>query len=93
MATKEFTVDEARRIGEALGIDWGNVDLEQFRTGLRVEMEHGSHDPRTDVTHDDPITTGKIAWAHINEFADYYTRLARMEKEADAFWAGQSKRD
>lgn len=94
MATKQqFTVEEARQIGDTLGIDWSTVDLEQFRTGLRVEMEHGSHDPRTDVTHDDPIATGKIAWAHINEFADYYTRLARMEKEADAYWATRGKRD
>jgi hypothetical protein len=73
MTTKQqFTAEEARRIGETLGIDWGTVDLEQFRTGLRVEMEHGSHDPRTDVTHDDPITTGKIAWAHINELGVFH---------------------
>jgi len=93
MATTQFTVEEARRIGDSLGVDWGTVDLEQFRTGLRVELEHGSHDPQTDVTHDDPILTGKIAWAHIKEFADYYTRLAQMEQEADAYWAQQGKRD
>ena len=93
MATTQFTVEEARRIGDTLGIDWGAIDLEQFRAGLRVELEHGSHDPQTDVTHDDPILTGKIAWAHIKEFADYYTRLAQMEQEADAYWAQQGKRD
>ncbi|MGI8912807.1 MAG: DUF5661 family protein [Chloroflexota bacterium] len=90
MATnKQFTAEVARQIGDTLGIDWDTVDLEQFRIGLGVEMEHGSNDPRTDVTHDDPILTGKIAWAHINEFADYYVRLAQLEKEADAYWAKQ----
>jgi hypothetical protein len=55
--------------------------------GLAVEMEHGSHDPKTDVTHNDPLLTGKIAWAHINEYPDYYTRLAQMEREAERYWA------
>jgi hypothetical protein len=79
-----FTVEEARRVGEQLGIDWATTpfDVEQFRMGMDVELEHGLHDPATDVTGDDPVVTGKIALAHLNEFADYYTRLERMEKEA-----------
>jgi hypothetical protein len=79
-----FTVEEARRVGEQLGIDWATApfDVEQFRMGMDVELEHGLHDPATDVTGDDPVVTGKIALAHLNEFADYYTRLERMEKEA-----------
>lgn len=84
---KQFTAEETKRVGEQIGIDWGDVDLEQFRKGLAVEMEHGSHDPETDVTHDDPLLTGKIAWAHIKEYADYYTRLERMETEAERYWA------
>jgi hypothetical protein len=81
---KSFTLDEARRIGEELGISWDSspFDADQFRQGLDVELEHGGHDPATDVTHDDPIFTGKIALAHLNEFPDYYTRLDRMEEEA-----------
>jgi hypothetical protein len=59
------------------------VDIEQFRMGLGVELEHGRRDPETDVTHDDPITTGKIALAHLREIPDYYTRLDRMEREAE----------
>jgi len=50
--------------------------------GMDVELEHGLHDPATNVTDDDPLSTGKIALAHLNEFADYYTRLAKMEAEA-----------
>lgn len=77
------TIEEARSIGATLGIDWTKVDLAQFRRGLEVEFEHGSHDPETDVTHDDPMVTGKIAWAHLKEIADYYTRLDHMEAEAE----------
>jgi len=82
---KRFTTEEAKRIGEALGIDWSKFDVEQFRMGLDVELEHGKRDPATDVTHDDPIMTGKIALAHLNEFPDYYTRLAEMEEEGERF--------
>jgi hypothetical protein len=85
-AKKTFTTEEAKQIGEKLGINWSKYDVEQFRMGLDVELEHGVRDPHTDVTNDDGELTGKIALAHLNEFADYYTRLARMEQEADAFW-------
>jgi Protein of unknown function (DUF5661) len=80
----QFTVEEARRVGEQIGIDWASAlfDVEQFRIGMNVELEHGLHDPVTNVTGNDPLVTGKIALAHLNEFPDYYTRLARMEEEA-----------
>ena len=80
---KNFTTDEAKDIGKRLGIDWSRFDVEQYRMGLDVELEHGLVDPHTNVTNDDPIMTGKIALAHLNEFADYYTRLEKMEKEAE----------
>jgi hypothetical protein len=85
MADKTFTAEEAQRIGEAIGIDWSTApfDVEQYRMGLEVELEHGRRDPATNVTGDDPILTGKIALAHLNEFPDYYTRLGRMEAEAE----------
>lgn len=82
-AKKHFTTEEAKKIGEALGIDWSKFDVEQYRMGLDVELEHGLVDPDTNVTNDDPMTTGKIALAHLNEFADYYTRLEKMEREAE----------
>jgi hypothetical protein len=79
-----FTTEEARRVGEEIGIDWGSApfDVEQFRMGMDVELEHGLHDGVTNVSDDDPVVTGKIALAHLNEFPDYYTRLERMEEEA-----------
>ena len=83
-STRRFTTDEARRIGEQLGIDWNSspFDVDEFRAGMDVELEHGLADPVTNVTNDDPLITGKIALAHLNEFSDYYARLARMEGEA-----------
>ena len=83
---KSFTVKEAREIGEKIGIKWDKFDVDQFRRGMNVELEHGLVSLQTNVTNDDPIMTGKIALAHLNEFADYYNRLEKMEKEADKFW-------
>ena len=89
MAKRTVDIGEARRIGGTLGIDWTRVDPEQFRIGLEVEFEHGLRDPQTNVTGDDPLLTGKIAWAHLKEFPDYYTRLMQLEAEADAFWGAR----
>lgn len=83
---EHFTAEEAKKIGEELGINWSKFDVEQFRRGMDVELEHGTQDPSTNVTNDDPLMTGKIALAHLNEFSDYYTRLDVMEEEAEKFW-------
>jgi len=80
---KSFTAEDAKRIGQAIGIDWSKFDVEQFRMGLNVELEHGLVDSKTNVTNDDDTMTGKIALAHLNEFSDYYTRLEKMENEAE----------
>lgn len=91
MATRArgpFTLEEAKRVGEMIGIDWNTspFDVEEFKTGMNVELEHGHRDPETNVTGDNPILTGKIALAHLREFPDYYKRLSKMEKEAKAYW-------
>ena len=83
---KQFTTEEAKKIGEELDIDWTKFNIEQFRMGMDVELEHGTRDPDTNVTDDDPLVTGKIALAHLNEFPDYYTRLEKMEEEGDKYW-------
>lgn len=82
MPTRKFTVEEARALGQKIGVDFNVIDLDQFRMGLSVELEHGARDRETDVTGGDPVATGKIAWAHLKEIPDYYTRLAKMESEA-----------
>ena len=86
-----FTADEARAAGEQIGIDWGTwrLDVEQFRMGMDIEFEHGTQDLETNVTDDDVTVTAKIARAHLNEFPDYYSRLATMEAEAEAYWASR----
>ena len=83
---KSFTVSDAKKIGERLGIKWDKFDVDQFRRGIDVELEHGLRDLKTNVTGDDPIITGKIALAHLNEFPDYYDRLEKMEEEAEEYW-------
>jgi hypothetical protein len=81
---RQFSTEEARSIGTQLDIDWSQIDLEQFRRGLTVELEHGAMDPETNVTGDDLVLTGKIVWAHLKEIRDYYTRLEQMESEAES---------
>ena len=83
---KHFTTEQAKEYGEKLGIDWMEFDVEQFRMGMDVELEHGSRDLHTNVTDNEPLTTAKIALAHLNEFPDYYTRLEKMEDEAEEYW-------
>lgn len=80
---KHFSAKAAKEIGGKLGIKWDKFDVDQFRQGLDVELEHGLIDPATNVTNDDPVKTGKIALAHLNELPDYYDRLKKMERAAD----------
>ena len=89
---RQFTEEAARRIGDSLGANWAEIPLEQFRQGLAVELEHGSHDPQTNVTNDDEILTGKIALAHLKEYPDYYDRLEALEKDAEAYWSSRSRK-
>jgi hypothetical protein len=86
---RRISEEEAKQVGTTLRLDLTKVDLEQFRRGLEVELEHGVRDPETNVTNDDLTLTGKIAWAHLKEFPDYYTRLDKLEAEADAYWASR----
>lgn len=89
MTDKHFTNEEAQAVGEKLGIKWDKFDVDQFRRGLDVELEHGTRDAITNVTDDDSLLTGKIALAHLNEYPDYYDRLEKMEKEAESYWEGK----
>jgi len=82
-ARKSFTEIEAKEVGEKIGIKWDRFNVDQFKRGMDVELEHGLVDPATNVTNDDPVITGKIALAHLNEIVDYYDRLEEMEEEAE----------
>lgn len=83
---KTFSEEEAKEIGKKLGVKGDKFDVDQFRRGMDVELEHGTIDPNTNVTTDDALMTGKITLAHLNEFPDYYDRLEKMEKEAEEHW-------
>ena len=85
MTSGRISDNEAKAIGEKLGIKWDKFDVDQFKRGMNVELEHGARDPSTNVTNDDLLMTGKIALAHLNEFPDYYKRLEAMEKEAEKY--------
>ncbi len=86
MKKKHFTEEQAKEVGKKLGIKWDKFDVEQFRHGMDVELEHGKVDSNTNVSDDDPLITGKITLAHLNEFSDYYDRLDDMEEEGEKFW-------
>lgn len=88
----KFTTKEAKKIGEKLGVKWEKFSVEEFRKGMNIELEHGTIDPNTNVTNDDPIKTGKITLAHLNEIRDYNTRLLKMEKQGEKFWKKKSKK-
>ncbi len=77
-----FTDEEARHVGDQVGVDWTEVSLREFRMGLEVELEHGVRNVVTSVKNRDLVLTGKIALGHLRELPDYYTRLLRMEEEA-----------
>ena len=87
---KRITAEQAKEIGEKLGVNWSRFDMEQFADGMNVELEHGTNDPDTNVTNDDLLMTGKIALAHLKEFPDYYIRLEKMEQEAEKYWSTQN---
>lgn len=82
---KDFSQQEAKNIASKIGAKLSPKGVSQFQKGLKVELEHGTEGTKegmnTDVTHDDPIKTGKIALAHINEFPEYYKSLNTMEEK------------
>ncbi|NTW25906.1 MAG: hypothetical protein HGA37_14510 [Lentimicrobium sp.] len=83
---RKLVKNDARMVGTILGINWEEVSPDEFTMGINVEFEHGTKFPETNITDDDKMLTGKIAWAHLKEFPDYYTRLEKMEKEAAEYW-------
>ena len=90
---KKLDLKDTKEIGEDIGIDWNKVDLDEFTKGVNIEFEHGTKFPETDVTNNDKYLTGKIAWAHLKEFPDYYTRLEKLEKTAKEFWKDKGGND
>ena len=87
MRNVEFNSKVAKYIGDQLGVNWTNVTVDEFTKGMNMELEHGKKHMATNISNDDPLITGKIAWAHLMEIPDYYTRLEKMEKTALDHWS------
>ena len=89
---KQISTAEAKRVGESLHIDWEQVDLEEFRQGLMGNHKPGAIDPETGLAYESVLLSGKIVLAHIEEFPDYFTRLAKLKEEVDEYHAGREAR-
>ena len=90
---KQISIDAARRVGESLHIDWEQVDLEEFRQGLMGNHKPGAIDPETGLTFDSVLLTAKIVLEHMEEFPDYFTRLAKLKEEVDEYQSGRNDTD
>lgn len=88
---KQISLEQARRVGEALHIDWEQVDLEEFRLGLMGHRKD-SIDTETGLTYEGLLLTGKLVLAHMREFPDYYSRLAKLEAEVEDYRVEISQR-
>ena len=86
---KQISIDEARRVGESLHLDWEQVDLEEFRQGLMGNHKPGTIDPETGLAYEDVLLTGKVVLEHMEEFPDYFSRLAKLKEEVDEYQAGR----
>ncbi len=80
-SVKNFSLAEALNIAKQLGIDFNKVQFtpDEFLEGLNIELEHGTEYPHTNVSNDNPLTTGKIALAHLNETPLYYNSDIGLE--------------
>ena len=87
----KVSLSNAKKIGDKLGVDFNVVDIKMWQYGMQVELEHGYINPKTNVTNDNLLLTGKIALAHILEFPDYYIRLQKLEAKADTYWSSKKK--
>lgn len=83
MTEPKVSPEEARIILAKVNTQGMDISLEDFCTGLEVELEHGTQFKDANVTNNHPILTGKIVLAHLKESMDYYKRLEVAEIEGD----------
>ena len=79
----EVSSQDARVILAEVNTKGMQIDPEDFRLGLEVELEHGMRFNDANVTNNHPILTGRIVLAHLKESLDYYKRLEVAEIEGD----------
>lgn len=81
-----ITLQELVNLINELNIKLDKFGVKDLMTGYEIELEHGSVNPKTNVTNDDKIMTLKIALAHLNEYPDYYNEeygLPALEKKLE----------
>lgn len=74
----EISCNIATRVGAALEIDWAQIDHNEFRRGLELELEREWRNPDTNLSDHDLVITGQVVLAHIEASSDYYSRLERL---------------
>ena len=83
LENSKISSDEAKRILSEINVEEMNIDVDEFRRGLEVELEHGLRFKDANVTNNHPILTGKIVLAHLKESSYYYKLLDVAELEGD----------
>ncbi|MCK4947205.1 MAG: hypothetical protein KAS46_02400 [Candidatus Aureabacteria bacterium] len=83
ITTPEVSKEESELLLSIINTAGINIDVEDFRQGLEVELEHGTQYDDANVTNNHPVLTGKIVLAHLKETLDYYKRLDVAEIEGD----------
>jgi len=83
LETSKISSNEAKTILSEINIEEMKVDIDEFRRGLEVELEHGLQFKDANVTNNHPILTGKIVLAHLKESSYYYKLLEVAELEGD----------
>lgn len=86
-----ITEKEAKILGSKFQINYKIVPFNQWLLGLNIELEHGTQNPKTNVTNDNKIKTAKIAIAHLEEIPDYYKRLKSLENRGNKYWKNKNK--
>jgi len=84
------SIEEAEIIRSKVNIEKMNIDIEDFRQGLEVELEHGTRYKDANITNNHPLLTGKIVIAHLKESLDYYKLLEVAELKGDLLKAAKT---
>ncbi len=87
---KKISLRQARLVGDCLYLDWEQVDLEQFRQGLMGYRRVGRDN--TSSAYPEAILAGRTVLEHMQQFPDYFVRLARLRAEARVRAATQKAR-
>jgi hypothetical protein len=84
-----LTLQKAKEVGDEIGVDWSLVDLGEFIQGIKEEQEHSGilgGDATKVIEKFDYKASGMIAYEHLLERPDYYTKLEELEDEGEELY-------